>query len=99
MFYSLASKLGNLLNRRAFYMPISRALELSAQQSHSIFAMYKFCMDCGGILLVQPEHILSFELMGIDCLLAGDEAGRIIVETQRWLTNHARDVLDEIGGI
>jgi hypothetical protein len=95
IFHSLSSKLGNLLNRRVFYMPISRALELNAGQAHSVLTMYKSCMDCGGILLVQPEHILLFELMGIDRLLAGDDAGGIIVGAQRWLTEHARDILDE----
>lgn len=76
-------------------------------------------MDCGGILLVQPESILSFELLGIDHLLARElnipqseaglapdhesnlafqtmyEAGEVMVKTQQWLYQNARDILDE----
>ncbi|KAL1969915.1 hypothetical protein VTN77DRAFT_7424 [Rasamsonia byssochlamydoides] len=49
-----------------------------------------------GVVLVQPEHLLSFELMGLEQLLSGDaDLGMHMVETQFWLENHSRDILDE----
>ncbi|CZR56441.1 uncharacterized protein PAC_06329 [Phialocephala subalpina] len=80
---------------------------------------YEECMVNGGILLVQPESLLSFELLGIDRLLSRElnppevklapsnnsrkkspepsmyEIGKVMVQTQQWLYQHARDILDE----
>ena len=34
-------------------------------------------METGGVILVQPEHLLSFQLMGIECQLSSqEETGR-----------------------
>lgn len=53
-------------------------------------------MRTGGVLLVQPEHLLSFELMGPEQLLSGElELGKILIETKHWLENHSRDIPDE----
>ena len=50
-------------------------------------------MSAGGVLLVQPEHLLSFELMGLDQSLYGNaELGNIMVQTQDWLHKTSRDV-------
>jgi hypothetical protein len=96
MFQLLARKLGGLLNRRVFYMPVSRSLTLDVHLARQIFALYKECMEVGGILLIQPEHILSFELMGLERLHSGDhELGKIMIENQDWLHAHSRDILDE----
>jgi hypothetical protein len=53
-------------------------------------------MRVGGILLIQPEHILSFELMGFEQVLFGkSELGNIMIRTQDWLRVNSRDILDE----
>ncbi|KUJ20153.1 uncharacterized protein LY89DRAFT_695683 [Mollisia scopiformis] len=63
-------------------------------------------MATGGILLVQPENLLSFELLGIDYLLSRDltsdsldpsmyDIGRSMIDTQQWLYQNSRDILDE----
>ncbi len=53
-------------------------------------------MRTRGVLLVQPEHLLSFELMGLERLLSGEsELGDVLIETQRWLNDNSRDVLNE----
>lgn len=58
--------------------------------------MYSECMASGGILIAQPEHILSFKLMGIERLVAGrDSVATMLLKTQAWLDGHCRDVLDE----
>ena len=55
----LISKLGGLLGRRIYRMPFSRALRFTDTQLDEIYSMCKGCMADGGILLIQPEHILS----------------------------------------
>jgi hypothetical protein len=69
--YCRIAKLGGLLNRRIYHMPFSRDLRLTANDADSIREMYEECMTNRGILLVQPEHLLSFKLMGLECLLSG----------------------------
>lgn len=94
----LGRKLGGMINRRIFFLPISRALQISVEEAKQLRKIYKSCMDCGGVLLVQPEHLLSFELMGLDMALSGDKdakAGKIINDTQEWLVQNSQDILDE----
>lgn len=92
----LVSKLGGLMNRRIYHMPFSRALRLSASQAHTIGEMFQECMTSRGIMLVQPEHILSFKLVGIECLLNGQpDVGRPLLRTQQFLEHNSRDILDE----
>jgi hypothetical protein len=96
MFHLLAKKLGGMLNRRIFYMPISRSLELDVLQAREVLELYQECMQAGGMLLIQPEHILSFELMGFEQILSGKpELGNVMIQTQDWLRVNARDILDE----
>ena len=96
MFHQLVRKLGGLLNRRVFHIPISRSLKLSVENVTTVGEMYKECMRLGGILLVQPEHLLSFELMAFDRLLSGDSViGNTVAGIQSWLDTNSRDILDE----
>src|SRR5690606_708337 len=96
MFQLLVRKLGGMINRRIFYMPFSRSLQLTEKDAKTIADMYKTCMRVGGILLVQPEHMLSFDLMGLERLSSGEkEIGDILLKAQNWLDTHSRDILDE----
>jgi hypothetical protein len=92
----LVAKLGGLLNRRIYHMPFSRALKLSPSEADAIGEMLQECRANRGILLVQPEHILSFKLMGIECLLSGQpDVGRSLLRTQHFFDTHSRDIVDE----
>jgi hypothetical protein len=96
MFQMLVSKIGGLLNRRIYHMPFSRALQLSQTDATSISEMYQDCMMNGGILLLQPEHILSFKLMGIECLLTNQTStGQSLLRTQHFFDTKSRDIVDE----
>lgn len=96
MFQVLLRTLGGILGRRVFHMPISRSVRVDMHKATQIQRLCEECMCTGGILLVQPEHILSFELMGIERLLSGEsELGNTLIETQRWLEDNSRDILDE----
>ena len=49
-----------------------------------------------GIMLVQPENILSFKLMGIECLLTGKhDIARSLLDTQQFFDGVSRDIVDE----
>ncbi|KAK6595662.1 hypothetical protein H4I96_09981 [Botrytis cinerea] len=95
----LVRKLGNLINRRVFFVPISRALQINAEEAKQLREIYETCMMCGGVLLVQPEHLLSFELMGLEMVISGNQdakiVGKVINSTQDWLLRNCRDILDE----
>jgi len=96
MAHMLISKLGGLVGRRVYYMPFSRALQPSTSEMSAISAMVKKCMAEGGILLVQPEHILSFRLMVPEARISGKEAvAQSAMATQDFLDRHSRDLVDE----
>lgn len=96
MYHMLISKLGGLLNRRIYHVPFSRAVKLGHTEIGVIQNLFDSCLETGGILLVQPEHILSFKLMGIECTLTGKESmGKSLVQSQQFLNEHTRDIVDE----
>lgn len=96
MFHMLLSKLGGLLDRRVYHMPFSRELKLGQAEATTIDSICRECMRNGGILLVQPEHILSFKLMGLECLITGKKAvGRSLLGTQEFFDTSSRDLVDE----
>lgn len=111
MFQMLVQKLGGLVNRRIFYMPFSRAVKINQERASAIRLLYEECLQSGGILLIQPEHMLSFKLVGLEWLYnstdnkkvdqnKGDGAGegeiaKTLLDTQRWLEKNSRDILDE----
>ena len=92
----LRRRLGGLLGRSIFHLPVSRSLDLDVSGAQQIHRTCVDCMESGGLLLVQPEHLLSFELMGVERTLAGEKTlGKTLVDTQRWLEEYSRDILDE----
>jgi hypothetical protein len=70
MFQLLVSRLSGLANRPIFYVPISRSLHMNTSLVRTIKGLFERCVSEGGVLVVQPEHILSLKLMHIDNLLS-----------------------------
>jgi len=96
MFHLLCRTLSGLTNRRIFYIPIDRSLRPDQALANRIHNLFVECMEAGGILLCQPEHILSFKLMAFEALSGSPSApSRSLLNTQRWLEENARDILDE----
>ncbi|EGP82392.1 uncharacterized protein MYCGRDRAFT_51670 [Zymoseptoria tritici IPO323] len=92
----LISKLGGMLNRRIYYLPVSRSLRLDGRGADTIDQICRECKKNGGILLVHPEHILSFQLMGLERHITGDESvGRPLLRTQELFDQCSRDIVDE----
>ncbi|KAL8731663.1 MAG: hypothetical protein Q9166_003242 [cf. Caloplaca sp. 2 TL-2023] len=93
---TLIHRLGGLVNRPVYFMPFSRETPLDGSVVRKMQRMYADCMSKRGVLISQPEHILSFKLMGIERVASGAyDVGRSLLETQAWLEKYCRDVLDE----
>ncbi|KAL7928418.1 hypothetical protein V8C35DRAFT_332985 [Trichoderma chlorosporum] len=86
MFRMLTSKLGGLMNHQVYQMPFSRTLRFTVPDAQGIFQTLRKCSETGGILLMQPEHLLSFKLM---------EVGQILLDIQHYFNNHSRTIVDE----
>ncbi|KIJ64287.1 hypothetical protein HYDPIDRAFT_90985 [Hydnomerulius pinastri MD-312] len=96
MFQLLVDRLGGLANRRIYYLPFSRSLKLDPAQVRALQDIMLECKQEGGIIVVQPDHVLSLKLMSVEKQLdqAGEVAGTLL-KCQRWLHSRARDLLDE----
>ena len=93
---TLAVRLGGLLDRPIYYMPFTRKIELTTAVVRQIQALQETCKSSRGILLSQPEHILSFKLIGIERLTSGDfQVASSLLKAQSWLEANTRDLLDE----
>jgi hypothetical protein len=73
MFQLLVGRLSGLANRPIFYVPISRGLCKNSSLVRTIRGLFERCIAEGGVLVVQPDHILSLKLMHIDILLSCKE--------------------------
>ncbi|RBR20353.1 uncharacterized protein FIESC28_05317 [Fusarium coffeatum] len=96
MHQMLVSKLAGLLDRPVYLLPFSRDIRMDAQRADSIHRLVKDCMAEGGILMVQPEHLLSLQLMELECHLNSNKGAAGRLRMIRDLFDHAsRDIVDE----
>ncbi|OKL56628.1 hypothetical protein UA08_08214 [Talaromyces atroroseus] len=96
MFEMLILKLAGMLGRRIYRLPFSRALKINSAQAQEIFEMCQECMKNRGVLLVQPEQILSLKLMCLESFrIEKDDVGEILLKTQALFNQYARDIVDE----
>lgn len=96
MIHSLSMKLGGLLGRRVYTLPISRQLRLIQEEGEHILALCAECRSNGGVLLVQLDHILSFKLLGLETVIGGNlPLGQKITQAHHAFDNYSRDIVDE----
>ncbi|KAF8555164.1 hypothetical protein OG21DRAFT_1572590 [Imleria badia] len=98
MFHVLLDRLGGLVNRRIYFIPFSRSLEVDHQKAVALCEVMSECMKERGILVVQPEHVLSLKLVSVEKQLPQAEEKKLadmLLKLQRWLHSHSRDILDE----
>ncbi|PFH56337.1 hypothetical protein XA68_16704 [Ophiocordyceps unilateralis] len=92
----LISKLAGLLDRPVYEMPFSRAVRMDPIKATTIRRLTEQCIKEGGVMMVQPEHVLSFQLMVLECQIKGeDELASQLLHMQRFFHSSARDVVDE----
>ncbi|QIX01941.1 hypothetical protein AMS68_007458 [Peltaster fructicola] len=96
MAHMLRSKLGGLIDRRVYFMPFSRSLQLDSRAIRAVQSMIDECRATGGVMLLQPEHILSFQLMAPESHLNDNhEVGQLLSGVQDCFDNRSRDTVDE----
>ncbi|KAL4077918.1 hypothetical protein J3A83DRAFT_4369323 [Scleroderma citrinum] len=96
MFQLLVDRLGGLTNRRIYHLPFSRSLPLDQSGVKALLRLLEECKRERGILVAQPDHILSFKLMTVEKQLGKDKnIAMQLLQTQQWLDSHIRDILDE----
>ncbi|KAF8555161.1 hypothetical protein OG21DRAFT_1439060 [Imleria badia] len=98
MFHLLVDRLGGLVNRRIYFIPFSRSLEVDHRKVVALREVMSQCMEERGILVVQPEHVLSLKLVSVEKQLPQEHEQKLadpLLKLQRWLHSHSRDILDE----
>lgn len=92
----MQGKLGGMLNREVLHIPFSRKTPTTKALMRTYFELHNHIKSNHGIILALPEHILSFKLGGLQRLCDGKiEEATIMINGQKWLQKHARDVVDE----
>ncbi|KAJ6607016.1 hypothetical protein B0H10DRAFT_2073490 [Mycena sp. CBHHK59/15] len=85
----LSAQMFQLLKQRVCGLS-NRHINLDANKTREIDSLLREC--------ARPEHILSFQLMGLHTFCRDDgssESTRQLIGTQEWLDSTARDILDE----
>ncbi|KAK2606446.1 hypothetical protein QQS21_003139 [Conoideocrella luteorostrata] len=96
MFDILVNKLGGLVDRPIYHAPFSRAVKPGPAEAKAVHEIFEDCMRQGGILLVKPEDILSFKLVGIERACSGDkQTSQLLLRSQELLQKSSRDIVDE----
>lgn len=92
----LQSRLGGLLGREITHVPFSRRTSTKTEIISQFRALHEGMLQQSGVILGVPEHILSFQLSGLQRLSDSKfyEAIRM-VELQNWMQRNCRDILDE----
>ena len=92
----LAQRICGLLNQPLYFMPFSRETPMDSELGTKIMSLFKECIANHGVLLVQPEHLLSFNLMVRERRVYGPiDVAAPLRAIDKWLIAHSRDVLDE----
>ena len=94
-FELLVGRLAGLANRPILYIPISRSIHMNLFRVRTIRGLFERCVAEGGVLVVQPEHILSLKLMNVNNDLFPHKTSDKLGALQDWVAKFSRDVLDE----
>jgi len=94
------SRLGGLLGRNIVHIPFSRKSPTNLDILNKFDTIHQEVRKFSGVVLVLPEHLLSFKLSGQQQLSDGhvQEAKRMI-KIQEWISRVSRDVIDEADSI
>ena len=92
----LQARLGGLIGRKIKHVPFSRR---SSTAIHDLETYQQFHLDLlhgGGAILTLPEHLLSFQLSGLQELSHGHiQQAEVMMRLQEWFMRRCRDILDE----
>ena len=92
----LQARLGGLIGRKIKHVPFSRRSPTNLDDLKAYHNLHlEMLRDCG-IMLTLPEHMLSFQLSGLQELSNGHiQQANSMMRLQDWLMKKCRDILDE----
>lgn len=92
----MTARLGGLLGRRIYHLPISRNMTLTEASVGKLHKIIQDCVESKGILIVQPEQILSLDLMISDySSKCSEKAREVLYDIKHLLDDSCRDIVDE----
>ncbi len=93
---SLVFKLGRLLNKRVYIFPFNREIETNIENMQIYYNILNECKINKHVALTLPEYCLSFKLKTIElCREEDTKEAEKLIYIEKWLYNHAKDILDE----
>ena len=92
----MQARLGGLVGREVRHVPFSRRTPTSEAMVQSYYNHHDEIKCSAGIMMAIPEHILSFQLSGLQKLSDGRLAeAQEMIRVQGWMQQHCRQILDE----
>jgi hypothetical protein len=92
----IQSRLGGLVGREIRHIPFSRKTNIHSQTLRFYRNLHQEMLDGRGVVLIAPEHLLSYKLSGLQHLASSNlETAGEMLEYQAYLSSIARDILDE----
>jgi hypothetical protein len=92
----LQARLGGLIGRIVKHVPFSRKSSATIESVKAYHQLHSDVLGKQGVMLTLPEHILSFQLSGLQQLVNGHpKQAELMLNVQAWFSRKCRDVLDE----
>ena len=92
----LQSRLGGLLGRRVKHIPFSRRSPTDMTSLKEYHDLHLDVLHSRGVVLTLPEHMLSFQLSGLQELSNGNcHQAASMMKIHDWFSRKCRDILDE----
>ena len=92
----LQARLGGLIGRKIKHVPFSRRSSTAIPDLEAYRKIHLDLLHSGGAILTLPEHLLSFQLSGLQELSQGQiEKAKFMMKLQEWFMRKCRDILDE----
>ncbi|KXH25073.1 hypothetical protein CSIM01_12989 [Colletotrichum simmondsii] len=96
MYQMLVSKISGLLDRPVYQLPYCRDVPIDVSRIAAIHQLMIKCQKEGGVLLVQPEHLLSLQLMELELALNKQSLlAEHMMMIRRLFEDSSRDIVDE----
>ena len=92
----LQARLGGLIGRKIRHIPFSRRSSTDTTALNDYHRLHLEMLRNGGTILTLPEHMLSFQLSGLQELSNGHiQQATLMMRIQEWLLRTCRNILDE----
>lgn len=92
----LQARLGGLIGRKVRHVPFSRRSSTEIASLKAYHNIHVDVLQSRGVMLTLPEHVLSFQLSGLQELSNSHiQQADSMMKLQDWFARRCRDILDE----